>query len=322
MTTHDVIIIGASLAGSACARELERSGIDAVAFERDRFPRAKVCGGFLSPGGVECLARLGVLGDVRAAGAVDVASARVRMDSVEVRIPFERVGLGISRRCLDQIVASGIHVSQQCAVTQVDRIDNGFRVKGPGFEATCSVLVDAAGKLGRFTRRRPAHEFGIQYTEAGTRGSVLDFWFFEDGYGGAVSVEGGRSNHCFLINKDKLPKYLNRPECLVTGPLAYDPLPGDYIAVGDAAGMLDPFCGEGMRHALDTGMLAAKIVAKGIRAGTAYEEIRREYEWEHNRRWSRKRAIGAGMREALRHRKLFRTGLRLAPVRWLNRIWD
>jgi flavin-dependent dehydrogenase len=271
---------------------------------------------------VECLFRLGVLDDVKAAGAVEVTSARVRMDSMEVEIPFERPGLGISRSCLDQIVAAGIHVRQQSAVTQVDRTGDGFRVKGPGFEAACSILVDAAGKLGRFTRRKPAHEFGIQYTEPRARGTVLDFWFFEDGYGGAVSVEGGRSNHCFLINKDKLPKYLNGQECLVTGPLAYDPLPGDYIAVGDAAGMLDPFCGEGMRHALDTGMLAARIVAKGIRAGAAYEEIRREYELERNGRWARKRVMGARIREALRHRRVFRTGLRLTPVRWLNRIWD
>ena len=49
----DVVIIGGSLAGAACVRELARRGIDAVAFERDRFPREKVCGGFLSPGAVD-----------------------------------------------------------------------------------------------------------------------------------------------------------------------------------------------------------------------------------------------------------------------------
>src|SRR5205809_3705643 len=107
MTTHDVIIIGASLAGSACVRELERSGIDAVAFERDRFPRSKVCGGFLSPGGVDCLERIGLLSTVQAAGAVAVRSAKVRVNSTEVEIPFERTGLGISRSALDEIVASG-----------------------------------------------------------------------------------------------------------------------------------------------------------------------------------------------------------------------
>ncbi len=64
----DVVIIGGSLAGAACARELVKSGVDAVALERDRFPRQKVCGGFLSPGAVDSLESLGVLDDVRGAG--------------------------------------------------------------------------------------------------------------------------------------------------------------------------------------------------------------------------------------------------------------
>ena len=77
MTKHDVIVIGGSLAGAACVRELERLGIDAVAFERDRFPRAKVCGGFVSPGAVTCLDELGVLDEVQRAGAVEVRSSEM-----------------------------------------------------------------------------------------------------------------------------------------------------------------------------------------------------------------------------------------------------
>ena len=321
MTKHDVVIIGGSLAGAACARELARLGIDAAAFERDRFPRARVCGGFVSPGGVDCLERLGVLDDVRAAGAVEVSSAKVRMGSAEVDVPFQRPGLGISRSALDKIVA-GASVHQGFAVSRVVQMDAGFVVSGLGFEVACSAVVDAAGKLSRFTRRRGEEEFGIQYTEEAARGNVLDFWFFEDGYGGAVSVEGRRSNFCFLINKDSLQKYVGRPECLVTGPLAYDRLPGDYIAVGDAAGMVDPFCGEGMRHALDSGMLAARIVARGIRAGRGYSEMRREYEVEWNSRWGWKRALGAGLRQLLQHRDFCRAAFRFIPPGLWNRLWN
>lgn len=309
MTKHDVVIIGASLAGAACARELVRLGIDAIALERDRFPRAKVCGGFVSAGGVACLERLGVLQDVRDAGAVEVKSAKVRVGSSEVEIPFERPGLGISRSALDEVMARTPCVRQGCAVTSVKELD-------------CKVVIDAAGKLSRFTRRHSVEEFGIQYTEPGARGEVLDFWFFEDGYGGAVSVEGGRSNFCFLINKDRLTKYLDRPDCLVTGPLAYDAVSSDYIAIGDAGGMVDPFCGEGMRHALDSGMIAARVVARGLRAGASYEEMRREYLGEWSRRWSRKRALGFAVRRMMKHRKVFETGLRLMPTSFVNRLWD
>lgn len=309
---HDVVIIGGSLAGAACARELERLGVDAVALERDRFPRAKVCGGFLSPGAVDCVERLGLLDEVRKAGAVDVRSARVRAGSVEVEIPFERPGLGISRSTLDDIVARGARVRQGCAVRDVKR---GFVVDG----ITCSAVIDAAGKLSRFTKRQGVQEFGIQYVEHEPRGDVLDFWFFEDGYGGGVSIEGDRSNFCFLIKKDALPRYLDRKGCLVTGPLAYDRLPGEFIAIGDAAGMVDPFCGEGMRHAMETGILAAQVVARGIRRRARYEEMKWEYEAMWERRWARRRAVGAAMR---RTRRYFGSALRLAPAWLLNRMWD
>jgi flavin-dependent dehydrogenase len=322
MRHHDVVVVGGSLAGAACVRELERLGMDAVAFERDRFPRAKVCGGFVSPGGVACLEQLGVLDKVRKAGATEVNSARIRVDSLEVELPFKCPGLGISRSALDEIVARGASVDQGAAVTNVVRRANGFIVSGSGFEVACRIVIDASGKLGRFTRRWPVGEFGIQFFDAGTRQGFLDFWFFEDGYGGGVSVEGGRSNYCFLINKDRLRRYVSRPGCMVTGPLAYERLPGEFIAIGDAAGMVDPFCGEGMRHALDSGMVAAGIVGRGLRAGWTYEEIRREYEFEWSRRWSRKRVMGAVVRRMLRNRRLLSRALRLNPAQFLNWMWE
>ena len=321
MKNYDVIVVGGSLAGAACVRELTRRGVDAIAFEREHFPRPKVCGGFVSPGGVECLERLGVLDQVVSAGATAVHSARIRVDSTEVEIPFARPGLGISRNVLDHIVAQNAPVEQGCVVTSVSRTASGFVVSGASVQAAAPIVVDASGKLGRMSRRLAVDEFGVQFSEKGTRPGVLDFWFFEDGYGGGVEVEGGRGNFCFLINKDKLTHYLGRPQCLVTGRLAYDRIPGDYIAIGDAAGMVDPFCGEGMRHALDTGMLAARIVTDGLRAGRNYEDIRREYEAEWSRRWSRKRQVGAVVRRMLKHRKVLAGALRHNPELFLNWMW-
>ena len=318
---YDVVIIGGSLAGAACARELDRLGIDAVAFERDRFPRPKVCGGFVSPGAVDCLERLNVLDAVKGAGATKVDSARVRVDSTEVEIPFPRPGLGISRSALDDVLARTARVEQGRAVTQVVFNGNDFVVSGPDVAVSCRIIIDASGKLSRLTRRTAVAEFGVQFSGSGTRQGTMDFWFFEGGYGGGVSVEGGRGDYCFLINKDKLAGYLGRPGCLVTGPLAYEKVPGEYIAIGDAAGMVDPFCGEGMRHALDSGMIAARLVARGLRTGAAYEEIRREYEFEWARRWSRKRAAGAVVRSLLRNRKLLARGMGINPGRFLSWMW-
>jgi len=321
MRKHDVIVVGGSLAGAACVRELTRRGLDAIAFERDHFPRPKVCGGFVSPGGVECLERLGVLDQVMNAGAPLVHSAKIRVESMEAEIPFERPGLGISRKVLDHIAVQDVPVEQGCMITSISRTATGFLVHGPCAEATAPIVIDASGKLGRITRRIPVKEFAIQFLQDGARSGVLDFWFFEDGYGGGVGVEGGLGNFCFLINKDKLPRYLDRPDRLVTGPLSYERVSGEYIAVGDAAGMVDPFCGEGMRHALDTGMLAADVVTKGLRAGHDYEVMRRDYELEWNRRWSRKRQVGAALRRLVKQRRLLARAFRHNPERFLNWMW-
>jgi flavin-dependent dehydrogenase len=249
------------------------------------------------------------------AGAVEVKSARIRAGRTDVEIPLDRPGLGISRAALDAIFARESRVHEGWNVRDVRRVGTRFHVDG----IECSLLVDASGKLSRWTKRRGVEEFGIQYVEPQSRGSVLDFWFFEEGYGGGVTIEDGGSNFCFLIHKAALPKYIDRPGCLVTGPLAYDRLPGDFIAIGDAAGMLDPFCGEGMRHAMESGMLAARVIASGIRRKASYDEIKWQYESEWERRWTLKRALGAGLR---RFRQHFGLGLRWAPSWLINRMWD
>jgi flavin-dependent dehydrogenase len=349
----DVVIIGGSLAGAACASELTRRGIDAVAFERDRFPREKVCGGFLSPGAVDLLDELGVLDALRAAGATTVRSSRIRIGGREIPVELPRPGLGISRRTLDAVMANHAGV-QEGFVRSVRRDGEMFTVQLEGAEVAARVVVDAAGKLSRFSKRRAVPQFGVQFYEAGSRGDVLDFWFFEEGYGGAVTVERGRSNACFLVSKDalrnfesvfaratKFPALATSPgtvlltqegktggsvppelSCLVTGPLAYNFLSSDFISIGDAAGMVDPFCGEGMRHALDTGISAAKVIASGLNRGDNYTTIRDRYEQGSATRWRAKRRLGRIIREMLNHPRLTSIGLGLNPQYWFRKLWD
>ena len=213
MKQIDVVIIGGSLAGAACARELTRRGVEAVAFERDHFPREKVCGGFLSPGAVDLLDELGLGEPVRRAGATTVRSARVRMGKWDLSFDLPGSGMGISRRTLDAIVADHPAV-RHGAVRHVERDGEGFRVRLDKVEISARIVIDAAGKLSRFTPRRSVPQFGVQFYEPETGGDVLDFWFFDGCYGGAVRVESGRSNACFLVEKDVLRKL--RLECART----------------------------------------------------------------------------------------------------------
>jgi flavin-dependent dehydrogenase len=323
MTSVDVAIVGASLAGASCARELVRCGVDAIAFERDRFPREKVCGGFLSPGAVDCLRELRLLDSIRQAGAVEVRSARVRLLDTELNLDFPQCGLGISRRTLDAVLASDIPVWWS-AVRGVHREGDGFRVELNDRDVRAKVLVDATGKLSRFTRLQTVEEFGVQFYDSAPQlkdqQNVLDFWVFEDGYGGAVGIEDGRRNACFLIRKEALPRYIRRPGCRVTGPLAYRSSSSDLIGVGDAAGMIDPFCGEGIHHALDSGLLAARAIDLGLRENWSYDRIRRHYASARRRRWAGKRALAQAFRKSLPHRLLVTAGIRMGLERIVHSV--
>jgi len=164
-------------------------------------------------------------------------------------------------------------------------------------------------------------QVGVQFYEAGGGGDVMDFWFFFDGYGGTVGIEGNRSNSCFLIRRDALPRFLGKPNCLVTGPVAYRSARSAFMAIGDAAGMIDPFCGEGMHHALDTGVIAAEAVIRGLGDGWSYSEMRGKYEAERNRRWGRKRTLARLARFALKSPRLRSIGLKLNLEWFVEKFW-
>lgn len=70
---YEVVIVGGGPAGSSAAIRLAGAGGRVLLVEQKKFPRAKLCGEFISP---ECLphfARLGVLEELQAAGACEMA---------------------------------------------------------------------------------------------------------------------------------------------------------------------------------------------------------------------------------------------------------
>lgn len=121
---------------------------------------------------------------------------------------------------------------------------------------------------------------------------------FEGGYAGLQMVEGGRANLCLAMRESRL-RAAGGPTGIVAAairesvllaqaigdaapidarPLAVARVPYGYVrragvadgvyAVGDQAGVIPSFCGDGMAIALHSGLGAARAVATGERAGT------------------------------------------------------
>jgi menaquinone-9 beta-reductase len=53
--TVDAFVIGGGPAGSTCAWQLRRRGLDVAVLDRRSFPRDKVCAGWITPAVVEAL---------------------------------------------------------------------------------------------------------------------------------------------------------------------------------------------------------------------------------------------------------------------------
>ena len=206
----DTVIVGASLAGSAAALVLSRSGARVAVVDKAVFPRPKTCGELFSPDGVAALARLGLDGEVRAAGAATIRRfALVRPDGGRVRGRLPAPALSLSRERLDALVLDGarragaaFHLGE--AVTSVEgSLAEGFTVKTPARTLEARTVLGAwgrysplDGRLGRPFFGTPAPLFGFKKFLAGASGSRLSdlvtLHVFRGGYLGLSLVEEGR----------------------------------------------------------------------------------------------------------------------------------
>ena len=69
MANFDVIVVGASVAGSTTAALLAQQGFHVLLVEKATFPREKVCGEGLMPAGADILQQLGILSELQGEGA-------------------------------------------------------------------------------------------------------------------------------------------------------------------------------------------------------------------------------------------------------------
>jgi flavin-dependent dehydrogenase len=243
-STFDVAIAGAGPAGTSAAIHLAMSGARVLLIEEKKFPRAKLCGEFISP---ECLAhfkRLGVNDLMHAAGGVSIGetvfySRRGR----SVAVPSEwftpgTAALGLSRsemdyRLLERAKAAGVEVLEEahaCGLIREEAVVRGIRVK-VGDEITdyrAPVTIDATGRtrtLARHlerekpetkTRSRPTLvAFKVHLENARVSPGACEIYFYSGGYGGLSSVEDGLSNLCFIVSASDVRYFGSDPEIVM-----------------------------------------------------------------------------------------------------------
>ncbi|HEX8720910.1 MAG TPA: FAD-dependent monooxygenase [Pyrinomonadaceae bacterium] len=228
----DVIIVGGGPAGASAGVHLAAAGARVLLAERERFPREKLCGEFISPECLEHFARLGVLGRMEEGGGARVSETVFYAPSGRgVSVPSAWFGaaagdaLGLSRaemdaRLLARAREAGVTVVEEAALAGV--VYEGGAVRGVRLHADgggtrefrAAVTLDATGRQ-RAVVRRAEREAGREARGRGegrgrlvafkahlegARGArgVCEIYFYPGGYGGLSPVEGGLSNLCFI----------------------------------------------------------------------------------------------------------------------------
>jgi flavin-dependent dehydrogenase len=324
MAAFDLAIIGGGPAGSSAAISAARGGKRVLLLERGRFPRHKVCGEFLSPEAESLLRDL--LAESAApllADAVTVGASRFFMDGRVLSAPISPPALSVTRFALD---ATLWHTAQQLCdcrdeltVQEITRSGNTFHLRTDKEEWEATSVINATGRWSNLTRTTFKPDtprwVGVKahFRESNPQPSV-DLYFFAGGYCGVQPIGVDSVNACAMVRADVAssldevlaldPLLQQRSgeweplmEPVSTAPLVFRrsaPVREDGVLnVGDAAGFIDPFAGDGIAIALRSGTKAA------LSTPAEYAD------------WYRREVVPA-FRAAARLRRLFR-----AP-RWVR----
>jgi flavin-dependent dehydrogenase len=237
----DVAIAGAGPAGSSAAIRLSLNGVRVLLIEEKKFPRAKLCGEFISPECIDHFEQLGVVDQMLSAGATSLGetvfhSARGH----KVAVPSEwftsgATALGLSRsemdhRLLERAKAVGTMVLEDAHAAGLlfegDYV-SGLRVKtsNGADEYRARITIDATGRtraLARhfdraeksraIKRRRGLVAFKAHLENALVTPGACEIYFYAGGYGGLSEIEQGLSNLCFIVSASDVRRCGSDPD--------------------------------------------------------------------------------------------------------------
>jgi len=226
-----------------------------------------------------------LLARARAAGATVLEEAH----AAGIVLEGERVvGVRVQTQGVERVYRAGVTVDATGRTRSLARrIERGAR-------------DDESGAVSNEKRRRlvafKAHLEGARVAEG-----ACEIYFYRGGYGGLSGVERGLSNLCFIVAardvrakgsdagrvmREVVMSNRRAAETLKDARVSSEwlavalegfgrfrvaPAPG-LFAAGDAASFIDPFTGSGMLMALESGELAATVLARhlaGVRAASS-----------------------------------------------------
>jgi flavin-dependent dehydrogenase len=244
-------IVGAGPAGAGAAIRLAQNGFRVTLIERERFPRHKLCGEFISPECLQHFRELGVFEEMLAAGGERIAETVFYAENGKcVGVPSkwlnkkESGALSLSRaemdfRLLERAKSLGVEVLEEHSAIgflQAKKEIRGVRLRakdGGEKKIFADLVIDATGRarvLGKLVERnrgelkQQTRDDGRQTKLVGFKThlknvyldkGVCEIYFFRGGYGGLSRVENDLANFCFLLRADVVREFSSDAEQIV-----------------------------------------------------------------------------------------------------------
>jgi len=349
----DVVVIGGGPAGSCAAIAAARAGARVALVERSAFPRAKVCGCCLTARAVAELRALGAQESL--AGACALETVRIGCGSGSVVLErASGVAIGrdtLDSRLVELAADAGAEVHAEChaQVTATGRVRISPR-SGASRELAARTVIAADGLSGSALDAcagfdwRVARRSHIGLGAVVPQGAVqcepgeIRLRVGSAGYIGCVRLPGGSTDIAAAVDPRRLRDAESAAACAIEllGADARDmatlrearwrgtPLltrtrarvaAEGILVVGDAAGYIEPFTGEGMTWAITTGSAAGALAARSTDPGRAWPAV-------HAKLVARSRLRCRLIAQALRSPMLVRAAVGLGgvarpPLEWI-----
>lgn len=240
-----VVIVGGGPAGTSLAIRLVQRGFRVTLIEREKFPRKKLCGEFISPECLRHFQELGVYNDIiSAAGDRISETVFYSISGKSIGVPSNwldsREAVSLSRSEMDILLMErartlGAEVLEDVSVVGVEGEDKWVKsviVRHSvrfAENIAADIFIDATGRnriLAKLLSKqvekhsRPSQKprlvgFKTHLRNAKIARGRCELYSFPGGYGGLSNVENGLANLCFLMRAEAARKLRSDPDRIV-----------------------------------------------------------------------------------------------------------
>jgi len=309
LTSFDAIVIGAGPAGAVAARELARRGCSVLLVDKAHFPRPKVCGCCVNAAAISVLRKLGLAHVL--ANAVPLRNVRLAAGrrTAHLKLPG---GVSLSREAFDaalvnEAITAGVQFRAGVTAKLADGNSERCAVNAGSEVLHSRIAVVASGLAGNETAPEAGSRIGAGVSVPAE--AVPEFFApgtifmatARGGYVGLVRVEDSRLDvaAAFDVSFVKSHGSPGAAAEAVLGEVGWPRIAGltdlpwrgtpaltrraeriageRWFAVGDAAGYIEPFTGEGMAWAITSGAAISPVAARAVAQWNA--SLTRE--WKH-----------------------------------------